>query len=113
MVDHSNDSVEQTFQALAHPVRLAIVTQLAERGATVLEIAGRFDNISLNGVSKHLKVLERAGLIRRDIQGRTHHCYLETERLREAGAWIDYYRSFWEQRMGALECYLLENREER
>src|SRR5882724_2446459 len=110
MVDYTNDRLERTFQALAHPIRLAILTQLAEHSATVLEIAGHF-NISLNGVSKHLKVLEHAGLLRRDIQGRTHHCYVETARLREAGAWIDHYRPFWEQRLEALERYLVEQRE--
>lgn len=105
MVEYTGGSLDRTFHALAHPIRRAILARLAERSATVLEIADHFD-ISLNGVSKHLKVLEHAGLIRRDIQGRTHRCSLEAGRLREAGAWIDYYRPYWERRLDALERYL-------
>jgi DNA-binding transcriptional ArsR family regulator len=110
MVEYSNGSLDRTFHALAHPIRRAILAQLAGRSATVLEIADRFD-ISLNGVSKHLKVLEQAGLIRRQIQGRTHHCSLEAARLREAGIWISHYRPFWEGRLDALERYLTVGRE--
>jgi DNA-binding transcriptional ArsR family regulator len=105
MVEYQNDVLDRTFHALAHPVRRAILARLAGRSATVLEIAHWFD-ISLNGVSRHLKVLEHAGLIRRDIQGRTHHCSLDATQLREAGAWIDYYRPYWEGRLDALERFL-------
>jgi DNA-binding transcriptional ArsR family regulator len=101
----ANFSLDATFHALAHPVRRAIVAQLAEENATILEIAGYFD-LSLNGVSKHVKVLEQAGLIQRRVQGRTHHCSLDATRLREVGAWIDYYRPYWERRLDALERFL-------
>jgi DNA-binding transcriptional ArsR family regulator len=101
----ANPSLDATFHALAHPVRRAIVAQLAEESATILEIAGHFD-LSLNGVSKHVKVLEQAGLIQRRKQGRIHHCSLDATRLREAGAWIDYYRPYWERRLDALERFL-------
>jgi DNA-binding transcriptional ArsR family regulator len=111
MVEYTTGSLDRTFHALAHPIRRAILARLAERGATVLEIANQFD-ISLNGVSKHLKVLEHAGLIRRDIHGRTHHCSLEATQLREAGAWIDYYRPYWERRLDALERFLTEQGED-
>ncbi len=87
------------------------MARLADRSATILEIAEQFD-ISLNGVSKHVKVLEQAGLIQRDIQGRTHHCSLDAMRLREAGAWIDYYRPYWERRLDALEHFLTEQHDE-
>jgi DNA-binding transcriptional ArsR family regulator len=97
--------LDATFHALAHPVRRAILAQLAQESATILEIAGRFD-LSLNGVSKHVKVLEQAGLIQRNVQGRTHHCSLDATRLREAGAWIDYYQPYWERRLDALERFL-------
>ncbi|HLZ23490.1 MAG TPA: metalloregulator ArsR/SmtB family transcription factor [Ktedonobacterales bacterium] len=107
MVEYTNGSLDNTFHALAHPIRRAILARLATHSATVLEIADQFD-ISLNGVSKHLKVLEHAGLIQRNIQGRTHRCSLDTTRLREAGAWIDYYRPYWEQRLDALERFLAE-----
>jgi DNA-binding transcriptional ArsR family regulator len=98
-------SLDATFHALAHPVRRAILAQLAEESATILEIAAQFD-MSLNGVSKHIKVLDRAGLIRRNVQGRAHHCSLDITRLREAEAWIDYYRLYWERRFDALERFL-------
>jgi DNA-binding transcriptional ArsR family regulator len=98
-------ALDRTFHALANPTRRAILAQLAHKSATVLEIAAQFD-MSLNGVSKHVKVLEAAGLIRREIHGRTHYCSLEAEPLRQAGAWIDYYRQYWEQRLDALERFL-------
>lgn len=101
----ANQSLDATFHALAHPVRRAILAQLAGESATILEIAGHFD-LSLNGVSKHVKVLEQAGLIQRNVQGRTHHCSLDVTRLREAGAWIDEYRPDWERRLDALERFL-------
>lgn len=108
---YSESGLDMTFHALAHPVRRAILARLVDRSATILEIADQFD-MSLNGVSKHVKVLEHAGLIRRDIQGRTHHCSLDATRLREAGAWIDYYRPYWERRLDALERFLAEPRED-
>lgn len=111
MVEYTDDSLDSTFHALAHPVRRAILARLTEQSATVLEIADQFD-ISLNGVSKHLKVLEHAGLIQRDIQGRTHRCSLDATRLREVSAWIDYYRPYWERRLDALERFLAERRED-
>src|SRR5512146_506135 len=101
----ADQSLDATFHALAHPVRRAILVQLAEESATILEIAGHFD-LSLDGVSKHVKVLEHAGLIRRNVQGRTHHCSLDVTRLREASSWIDYYRTYWERRFDALERFL-------
>lgn len=89
-----------------------MLAQLTHKRFTVLEMAELFD-LSLNGVSKHLKVLEQAGLIHREIQGRTHYCSLETERLREAAEWLDYYRHFWEGRLDALENFLERNKNEK
>ena len=103
----ADQSLDATFHALAHPVRRAILVQLVEESATILEIAGHFD-LSLNGVSKHVKVLEQAGLIQRSVQGRTHHCSLDVTRLREAVSWIDYYQAYWERRFDALERFLGE-----
>src|SRR5215472_12035848 len=105
MVEYSNTALDRTFHALAHPVRRQMLAHLTSKRFTVLEMAQQFD-LSLNGVSKHLKVLEQAGLIRREIQGRTHYCSLETERLREAAEWLQYYQRFWEQRLNALESFL-------
>src|SRR5260370_38072327 len=99
MVEYT-DTLDKTFHALAHPIRREMLARLTHKRFTVLEMAQLFD-LSLNGVSKHLKVLEQAGLIRREIQGRTHYCSLETERLREAAEWLAYYPRFLEQRVGA------------
>jgi DNA-binding transcriptional ArsR family regulator len=112
MAEYIFDSpLDQTFHALANPIRREILRLLARGEATVLEVASHFD-ISLNGVSKHLKVLEKAGLIQRDIQGRTHTCSLQVEPLQEAGHWIDFYRPYWEERLDALELFLQQKRNE-
>lgn len=105
MVEYSGAHLDLTFHALAHPIRRQILARLSARRATVLEIAASF-NISLNGVSKHLKVLERAGLITREIKGRQHWCALRPQPLREAGGWIDFYRPYWEERLDALDRFL-------
>lgn len=73
--------------------------------ATINEIAAPF-TISLNAVSKHLKVLEKAGLIKRTVIGREHYCELNAEPLREAEAWVEHYREFWDARLDALEEHL-------
>ncbi len=105
MVEYQQTSLDKTFHALAHPVRREMLAQLTHKPFTVLEMAAQFD-LSLNGVSKHLKVLEQAGLIQREIQGRTHYCSLNAEKLREAAEWLDYYHDFWERRLDALERFL-------
>jgi DNA-binding transcriptional ArsR family regulator len=105
MVEYVAQPVDQTFHALSHPVRRAVVAQLATRGASITEIASWFD-LSLNGVSKHVKVLEDAGLLTRTVAGRTHYMTLQPARLREASEWLAYYRSFWEERLDALERLL-------
>lgn len=99
--------LDQTFKALANPTRRQILTRLTAGQSTVLEIADQFE-ISLNGVSKHLKILEKAGLIHRDVQGRTHYCSLHPAGLEQAGAWIDYHRHFWNNRIDALEQFLAD-----
>jgi DNA-binding transcriptional ArsR family regulator len=110
MTAPAQPNLDMTFHALAHPVRRAILARLSTQSATILEIAGQFD-LSLNGVSKHVKVLERAGLLRREVDGRTHHCSLDASRLSEASSWIDYYRPFWEHRLDALERFLTKPQE--
>ncbi len=103
--DASSARLDRTFGALGDPTRRAILARLAERSRTVSEIAEPFD-MSLNAVSKHLRVLERAGLIQRKVRGREHHCSLEAEPLRQVASWAEQYRSFWEKRLDALEGYL-------
>lgn len=104
--------LDTTFGALSDPTRRAIVARLVQRTLTVTEIAKPF-TISLPAVSKHLHVLERAGLIRRQKKGRTHRCILQPEPIRQAAHWIGRYRRFWESRLDALAEYLeLSEKEE-
>lgn len=98
--------LDQVYGALADPTRRAILGILAEGEVNVGSLAERFP-ISLNGVSKHVKVLERAGLVERTVQGREHRLRLNAEPLREASMWLEHYRMFWGARLGALEAFLL------
>ncbi len=99
--------LNQIFSALADPTRRAILQTLTQRSATINEIAKPFP-VSLNAISKHVMVLERAGLVRREIKGREHHCWIDPRPLREANTWLEHYRQFWEQRLDALEVYVAQ-----
>ena len=100
------DPLDQVYAALADPTRRSILALLSRGDATVGTIAARFP-MSLNGVSKHLKVLERAGVLERTIHGREHRLRLAPRRLDAAARWLDHYRRFWEARLEALEAMLL------
>ena len=108
MESHPTEVVPQlgrVFAAIADPTRRAIVARLAEGSATVSELARPFD-MSLPAVSKHLKVLETAGLMRREIVGRVHHCHATLEPLRAAEHWIHERNAFWDRKLAALGDYL-------
>jgi len=105
MVNYMPVSLDSTFSALSDPTRRAIVQRLASGRATVKELASPF-RISLPAISKHLKILERAGLLTRTKDGRTHHCELNVTPLQEANDWLVWHQQFWEQRFDALEKYL-------
>lgn len=105
MVERKASELDLVFSALADPTRRAILRALTLRPATINEIAQPFP-VSLNAVSKHVMVLERAGLLRRQIRGREHYCWIEPDPLREADAWLQQYLQFWEMRLEALEQYL-------
>ena len=111
MVKYQNDPLSLTFQALADPTRRAILARLALGEASVGELAAPFD-MSLPAVSKHLKVLEGAGLLARTRDGRVHRCQLEPEPMRAADDWIAEYRRFWEAQLGSLDRYLQRTRAE-
>src|SRR5271154_3475359 len=96
-----------TFSALADPTRRAILARLARGETSVTELAKPFE-MSLPGISKHLKVLERAGLIARGREAQWRPCRLEAQPLKEAANWIEHYRRFWEQSLDRLEVYLKE-----
>src|SRR4249920_3173290 len=101
------DTLSQTFAALADPTRRAILARLAQGEATVTELAEPFD-MSLPGVSKHLKVLQNAGLV---VQGRNAQwrpCRLEPAPLHDIASWVEQYRRLWEARLDRLDEYLRE-----
>lgn len=105
------DRLSQIFAALADPTRRAILTRLAESEATVTELAEPFD-ISLPAVSRHLKVLEKAGLISRSRSAQWRTSRLEAEPLREATAWMERYRRFWDENLTRLDAHLKRMKEE-
>ena len=109
MVELPNVSLNQTYAAIADPTRRAILVRLMQSEARVTELAEPFD-ISLNAVSKHLRVLERAQLVRRRIKGRDHYLSVNIEPLQEAAKWIETYQKFWEERVDALETFLARKR---
>ena len=106
-----SDTLSATFSALADPTRRAILARLASGQASVTALAEPFD-MSLPAVSKHLKVLERAGLIARNREAQWRRCRLDASPLRDVSAWIDQYREFWEERLDRLEAYLAELQKE-
>lgn len=101
----SPDRLSATFAALADPTRRAILSRLASGGASVMELAEPF-HMSLPAVSKHLKVLESAGLIVRGREAQWRPCQLEAKPLKEAAEWLEHYRQFWEQSFDRLDEYL-------
>lgn len=109
MAHHSAPALDNVFGAIADPTRRAILEHLGHSSARVTDIAKKFP-MSLNAVSKHLIVLERAGLVRREINGRDHICNLNLHPLREASAWIEEVRTFWETRLDAFEKHLVDKR---
>ena len=107
----ANDELSITFAALADPTRRAILERLGEGEATVMELARPFA-LSLPGVSKHLKVLQRAGLVTQGRKAQWRPCKLETERLRDVANWVERYRDQWEQRFDRIDDYLRELQKE-
>jgi len=109
MSNRSSESLNAVFSALADPTRRAILDRLARGEARVTELADPHD-MSLPAVSKHLKVLEDAGLILREKDGRVHRMNLNSKPMKDAAAWLERYRAFWEGRFDALERFLDANR---
>ncbi len=105
-----SDQLSSTFAALADPTRRAILGKLTRGEKSVSELAKPF-KMSLPAVSKHLKVLERAGLIERSRDAQWRPCRLKPRRLKAASEWLDGYRQFWEQSLDRLEEYLKELQE--
>jgi len=102
-----SDSLSATFSALADPTRRAILAQLATGEATVMQLAEPFD-LKQPSITKHLKVLEQAGLISRRRAAQTRPCKLETAPLKDASRWIEVYKHLWEDSFDRLDAYLHE-----
>jgi DNA-binding transcriptional ArsR family regulator len=100
-----SDHLSTTFAALADPTRRAILARLASGQASVMELAEPFE-MSLPAISKHLKVLERAGLIARSREAQWRPCRIEAGPLKEVSDWLEHYRLFWEQSFDRLDDYL-------
>jgi len=103
----AHDYLSSTFAALADPTRRAILARLQAGEISVTELAKPF-KMSLPGISKHLKVLERAGLIARGREAQWRPCRLETRRLKEVADWVEHYRRFWDAQFDRLDAYLQE-----
>lgn len=105
MVEYNETHLDRVFHALADPSRRLLLKRLAAGECRIGELAEPFA-ISLAAVSKHVRVLEQAGLVGRRIVGRTHYCRLQPEPLAAAEQWLSFYEAFWRQRLNALETAL-------
>jgi DNA-binding transcriptional ArsR family regulator len=112
MSHSANEALNRTLLALADPTRRALLHRLAEGDARVTDLSAPFD-MSLAAVSKHIRVLERAGLVRRTIRGREHLLAFDGRGLRSAAEWIAAQRGVWERRLDALEHVLVKRRARR
>ncbi|HAV76218.1 MAG TPA: transcriptional regulator [Anaerolineae bacterium] len=101
-------TLDTTFSALSDPTRRAIVSQLAAGEASITALASPF-NMSLPAVTKHIRVLEQAGLLTRKKKGRVQYCRLNAEPLRDAAQWLAFYQQFWDAKLDALANFLEED----
>lgn len=102
MVELNPAPLDAVFHALSDPTRRDMLRRLAAEERSVGELAAPL-SMSLAAASKHIRTLERAGLVRREVRGRTHVCRLDASPLARADAWLDFYREFWGDRLDALE----------
>jgi DNA-binding transcriptional ArsR family regulator len=112
MGEYKPAQLDSVFNALCDPTRRAILARLTDSEARITEIAADFP-ISLNSISKHIRMLERAGLVARDVQGRDHVLSLNAQPLADAAAWIEHYRRFWDSRLAALDRYITAKQRKR
>ena len=107
MGERQSATLDGVFNALCDPTRRAILARLTDADARVTDIASAFP-ISLNSISKHIRMLERAGLLNRSIVGRDHVLSLNAAPLADAAQWIEHYRRFWDGRLAALEDFVIK-----
>ncbi len=108
MVKYSEEALNRTFSALANPTRRAILARIAKEDITVTDLAEPFDEHSLPAISRHLRVLEKAGLLVQEKDGRIRRCRLVAEPLKMASDWVGQYQQFWEGQFDALAEFLQE-----
>jgi DNA-binding transcriptional ArsR family regulator len=112
MGEYQSNQLDGVFNALCDPTRRAILARLTDTDARVTDIAADFP-ISLNSISKHIRMLERAGLVTRSVQGREHMLSLNAGPLADASEWLEHYRRFWEERLAALEKFVTSRKRKR
>jgi DNA-binding transcriptional ArsR family regulator len=105
MGEYSAGVLDRVFSAVSDPTRRAILARLADSDARVTDIAGDFP-ISLNSTSKHIRMLESAGLVRRTVRGREHILSLDAAPLAEAAEWVEHYRRFWSEQLASLDAFV-------
>ena len=103
----SEDHLDRLFHALANQTRRALLSKLTEGGANISELAEPFA-MSMPAISKHIRILERAGLVQRTVSGRIHHCALDARPLATVEEWLTFYRRFWGQTLDALADFVEE-----
>jgi DNA-binding transcriptional ArsR family regulator len=109
MGEYKNTTLDEVFAAVSDGTRRAILARLAQSDARVTELASAFP-ISLNSTSKHIRILERAGLVTRSVRGRDHVLSLNAGPMAEASEWMEYYRGFWADGLAALETFVINKR---
>ena len=105
MVNNREIQLSRIFSALSDPTRRAMLRRLGHEEMSVADLSQPF-NMTKSAITKHVKILENAGLLRRTIDGRTHYCRLEAKPLQEASEWMKFYEKFWNEKFDALDAFL-------
>jgi len=109
-ISHDSAQLNLIFSALSDPTRRAMLLKLAGKEHSIADLSAPF-NISKSAITKHIKVLEKAGLLRRTINGRVHHCRLAVDPLHAASDWMALYQKFWHNKFDALDSYLTSEKD--
>ncbi len=105
MVNNEEQQLNQIFSALSDPTRRAMLTRLGTEEMSVAELSKPFD-MTKSAITKHVKVLEKTGLLKRTIDGRVHYCRLDAKPLKQVSEWMRFYQKFWDEKFDALDQYL-------
>ena len=110
-ITHDSTQLNLIFSALSDPIRRAMLLKLVDKQQSIADLSAPFD-ISKSAVTKHIKVLEKAGLLKRTIDGRVHHCELAVSPLHVASDWMTFYQKFWDTKLDALDSYLTSSKKD-